>query len=76
MIYDAVLTVAAILAIWVAARRWSAAYVARYGRPPATGWMLSRVDDPQLERDRRVFLVIVAVSVAIAVRLVWRLLNA
>jgi hypothetical protein len=72
VILDFVLGIAALAAVWISARRWSIAYIAQFGRRPPNGWMFSRVDDPTLERDRRVLLVILGVAVVIAVMILSR----
>ena len=72
MILDFILGIAALAAVWVSAKRWSVAYVARFGHRPPNGWMFSRVDDPALERGRRVLLVILALAVVIAISILSR----
>ena len=72
MILDFILGIAALSAVWVSAKRWSVAYFARFGRRPPNGWMFARVDDPALERGRRVLLVILALAVVIAISILSR----
>lgn len=72
MIFDFAVGLVAIVAAWVSARRWSNGYTARYGRQPPGGWMFSRVDDPPLERERRILIVILILAVVIAVSVLSR----
>ena len=72
VILDFVLGIAALAAVWVSAKRWSVAYLARYGRRPPNGWMFSRVDDPALERGRLVLLAILVLAILIAISILSR----
>ena len=72
MVLDFTLGLVAIVAAWVSARRWSNGYKARYGRQPPNDWMLSRVDDGPLERERRILIVILVLAVVVAVSVLSR----
>ena len=76
MIFDFALGLVAIVAAWISARRWSNGYIARYGRKPPNDWMLSRVDDAPLERERRILIVILVLAVVVAVSILSRAYSA
>lgn len=72
MSIDFTLGLVAIVAAWVSARRWSRGYVAHYGRPVPTNWMLTRVDDGPLERERRILIAILIGAVAVVLSVLSR----
>ena len=72
MSIDFTLGLVAIVAAWISARRWSRGYAARYGRPPPPDWMLSRVDDGPLERERLILIVILITAVAVVLSVLSR----
>ena len=45
----------------VLGRRYLRGYVARHGKAPPATWMFHRSDDPDLEQDRRLALVLLPV---------------
>ena len=69
---DFTLGLVAIVAAWVSARRWVKGYTARYGRQPPGDWMLSRVDDGPLERERRILIAILIGAVAVVLSVLSR----
>ena len=69
---DFTLGLMAIVAAWVSARRWTKGYTARYGQQPPSDWMLSRVDDGPLERERRIVIVILIAAVGVVLSVLSR----
>ena len=69
---DYTLGLIAIVAAWMSARRWSRGYVARYGRPVPNDWMLTRVDDGPLERERRILIAILIAAVVVVLSVLAR----
>jgi hypothetical protein len=69
---DYTLGLIAIVAAWMSARRWSRGYVARYGRPVPSDWMLTRVDDGPLERERRILIAILIAAVVVVLSVLAR----
>jgi hypothetical protein len=69
---DYTLGLVAIVAAWMSARRWSRGYVARYGRPVPSDWMLTRVDDGPLERERRILIAILIAAVVVVLSVLAR----
>ncbi len=72
MILDFTLGLVAIVAAWVSARRWSNGYTARYGRQPPQNWMFTRVDDGPLERERRILIVVLLLSLVVTLTVLSR----
>ncbi len=69
---DFTLGLVAIVAAWVSARRWSRGYVAHYGRPVPPNWMVTRVDDGPLERERRILIAILIGAVVVVLSVLSR----
>jgi hypothetical protein len=69
---DFVLGLIAIVSAWMAAKRWSDGYRARYGRTPPGRWMVTQVDDGPLERERRILIVILVVAVLVTISVISR----
>jgi hypothetical protein len=72
MILDFALGLVAIVAAVTSARRWSQGYAARYGRRPPNNCMFTRVDDPPLERERRILIAILVLAVVVALSILSR----
>jgi hypothetical protein len=72
VILEFLIAVAAIVAAWIAARRWALRYTAHYGRRPPNGWMFARVDNRTLERERLVLLAILVLTVVVALLVLKR----
>lgn len=72
MSIDFTLGLVAIVAAWVSARRWTRGYTAHYGRQPPGDWMLTRVDDAPLERERRILIVILIAAVGVVLSVLSR----
>jgi hypothetical protein len=60
------------VALMVVGRRYFRAYFSRHGEQPPATWMFRRADHPDLERNRRIALVLLPIDVIAALTYLLR----